>query len=779
MMSHRAAAGSGHRLSPMPGSTVRDRLHSVAPFDVGARVDGLLDRLRQRKIVQWALAYLAGAFALLQAVDLVGQRFGMPDTIVRVLIVALVVGFFAALVLAWYHGERGEQRVGGIEISLLALLLAIGGGFLWRVAVSNRAGDASVSTAATDGVASLGAASTAVLPFVNMSADKANEYFSDGMTETLLNRLAQVPELKVAARTSSFSFKGTNTDVRKIAAALGVASIVEGSVQQSGGTLRITAQLIRAMDGAHLWSRNYDRRSADLFAIQDEIAAAVTQALIGELLPKTKAILAKGGTRDLLAYDAYTRGLQQIALNSIGSIQQGGALMQQALSLDPNYVDAMRGVVSSNLALLRTGAIVPAEFRARAVPMLERIEAIDPDNPLALAVRGQLAEDAGEHEEAVRLATRAAAAAPGLAWVHVILATIHSRNGDIEAMLPVIEQAVALNPLDNNLVRFRASALRQAGHLEQARAETLRALELDPKNSSNYWELSLNDYAQGDLVGAIVNSNKGYVMDPYDSESPAVSAVFLGEIGEFDAAAAWIPESERLSPGNLHAASAAVSVAYDRGDLQAAMAGALRLVTRRAEERHDFWHNAITTGCLAARELGRGAELRAALEDANALPRDFSPAAFAASLGPKASPRVRLREIAGIRRCTFDESAADAPRRAQILALMTTTFGDDWEAREPWQGLGAELRGDREAIIAAFIPPQQTTLADLPVRAGSARLLGIADDARVAAHFTGQRAAIESMRAALPAALAKEGLPLHPANAAIAGRPKPAVSGPE
>ena len=303
-------------------------------------MDGLLDRLRQRKIVQWALAYLAGAFALLQAVDIIGQRFGWPDTIVRVLIVVLAVGFFAALVLAWYHGERGEQRVGGVEISLLALLLAIGGGILWRVAVSGRAGDTSVSSGVA---ASLGAASTAVLPFVNMSADKANEYFSDGMTETLLNRLAQVPELKVAARTSSFSFKGTNTDMRKIGAALGVASLVEGSVQQSGDTLRITAQLIRAADGTHLWSHNYDRKAADLFAIQDEIAAAVTEALIGELLPKTKAILAKGGTKDLAAYDAYTRGLQQIAINSFTSIQTGEALMKQALALDPNYVDAMVG----------------------------------------------------------------------------------------------------------------------------------------------------------------------------------------------------------------------------------------------------------------------------------------------------------------------------------------------------------------------------------------------------------------------------------------------------
>src|SRR4029079_8265048 len=165
----------------------RRRLWDEAPrtgytplHHVSARVDGRLARLRQRKIVQWALAYLAGAFALLQGVDIIGQRFGWPEQVERVLIVALGVGVFVALVLAWYHGERGEQRVSGTELTVLALLLAIGGAILWRVATT--AHDAATAPAPDPSSASaLGAASTAVLPFVNMSADKANEYFSDGM----------------------------------------------------------------------------------------------------------------------------------------------------------------------------------------------------------------------------------------------------------------------------------------------------------------------------------------------------------------------------------------------------------------------------------------------------------------------------------------------------------------------------------------------------------------------------------------------------------------------
>jgi len=428
---------------------------------------------------------------------------------------------------------------------------------------------------------------------------------------------------------------------------------------------------------------------------------------------------------------------------------------------------------------MRTGAIVPAEFRARVIPVLERIEAIDPDNAMALAIRGDIADQLGDHEEAIRLATRAVVMAPGIARVHVILAQIYAKHDDDAEMVSAIDKAVALNPLDNNLVRFRASSLRQAGRIEEARAAVLRAMELDPKNSSNYWELSLSDYLRGDLVNAIVNSGIGYVMDPEDSESPAVSAVLLGEIGENQAAQAWLPESERLSPGNIHAASAAVSVAYDRGDLQAAMDGALRLVTRRDEERHEFWRNAMTTGCLAAHELGRGAEMRAAMENANNLPRDLTPAGFAAWVGPKALPKARLRQLMGIRRCIYDESPADAPRRAQLLAVMTETFGNDWASADEGRGIAAELRADREAIIASFIPPQQTTADDLPVRTGSARLLGIADDARVAAHFAEQRAAIERMRADLPAALAKANVPLRPPTPSSATPAKPPGSGPE
>lgn len=725
-------------------------------------MDGFFARLWQRKIVQWALAYLAGAFALLQAADIVGQRFGWPEQVERVLIVALALGFFIALVLAWYHGERGEQRVSGTELSVLALLLAIGGAILWRVAITTHGADTAPAADSAGGASALGAASTAVLPFVNMSADKANEYFSDGMTETLLNRLAQVPQLKVAARTSSFSFKGTNTDVRKIGAQLGVASLVEGSVQQAGDTLRITAQLIRAVDGAHLWSRNYDRKAADLFAIQDEIAGAVTEALVGELLPKTKEILAKGGTKNLAAYDAYTRGLEQLAVNDFPANVQAETLMKQALALDPNYVEAIVGLVNTWLNMFRTGQITEGEFQMRSAPMLDRVEAIDPGNAWLLMFRGEIAQQRGEDDVALQLLRRAVATAPGVARLHTILADVYTQQENPDAAIPEMDLALALDPLDPNLIRYRASKLRWANHLDEAKDAVLRALERDPKNSSNYWELSQNEFARGNLVAAIVWGIKGYRMDPSDPESSADVAQLLDEIGETAASDAWIAQSSHAVPGNLLAESIGIAADYSRGDRASVAARALRIIPRRGEEHHDFWRRAVVFGCLAADESGRTAELRAALVGAGVLPRDLSAGGFDAWVGPAASAKVRLRKLAGFRQCLYTAALADAPRREQLRAIAARVEGADWEQHVEWRTLAAELRNDREAMIAAFTPPADAAVTDLPLRAGSARMLGIADDPRVTAHFAEQRARIAKMRSELPAALAKEGLSMLP-----------------
>lgn len=173
----------------------------------------LLQRLRERKLVQWAIAYVAFAFALLQGVDIVAQQFGWPDGVRRGITLALAFGFFVALVLAWYHGERGVQRVSGTELLILALLLAIGGGLLWRFVRAPSTAPPATTTSSPAATA-IPAKSIAVLPFVNMSADKENEFFSDGLSEEILNSLARIDGMQVVGRTSSFQFKGKSDDRR-------------------------------------------------------------------------------------------------------------------------------------------------------------------------------------------------------------------------------------------------------------------------------------------------------------------------------------------------------------------------------------------------------------------------------------------------------------------------------------------------------------------------------------------------------------------------------------
>jgi adenylate cyclase len=245
-------------------------------------MDSMLQRLKERKLVQWGLAYLAGAWILLQVLGELRDTYAWPPVILRVVTALAGVGFFAALVIAYYHGEKGEQRVGGTELALLAAILAVAGGVVWAVGRSQAAGSTPAANS-VNSAAALPARSIAVLPFENLSSDPENEYFSDGITEEILSGLAKVEGLKVAARTSSFAFKHKNVPVGEIGDLLGVAHVLEGSVRKAGNRIRISAQLVNTRTGYHLWSESYDRELKDVFAIQDEISRAIIGTLTTRL----------------------------------------------------------------------------------------------------------------------------------------------------------------------------------------------------------------------------------------------------------------------------------------------------------------------------------------------------------------------------------------------------------------------------------------------------------------------------------------------------------------
>ena len=300
--------------------------------------------LKRRSVFRVGMAYAVIGWLVLQLSDTLISLLDLPDWIGRAAIFVLVVGFPLALIFAWAfeltpEGIKldkkvdravAESRQYGRELDYViigALVLALGY-FLWegqQITAPPTTLDRSV----------------AVLPFVNLSSDEEQEWFVDGLTEEILNSLARTPDLLVAARTSSFSYKGTSEDVRKIADELDVAHILEGSVRQSGDTLRVTAQLIRASDGFHLWSETYNRPSADVIAIQEEIASQIANALKTAMDPEALAAMVSAGTRSVPAYEAYLRGMGHSKNRSSGGDADEMIAAfnewETAIELDPGF----------------------------------------------------------------------------------------------------------------------------------------------------------------------------------------------------------------------------------------------------------------------------------------------------------------------------------------------------------------------------------------------------------------------------------------------------------
>ncbi|MGH8121824.1 MAG: hypothetical protein ACREPT_03545, partial [Rudaea sp.] len=241
-----------------------------------------LQRLRQRKLAQWALAYAAGAWVMLQVLSLLAGAYHWPDATLRIAIGVAVTGFFVALTLAWFHGERGAQRVSRGELALLFALVLCGTAFVWRSehgATDASAPSVAPAASATRVATTVSAKSIAVLPFENLSSDKENEYFASGMQDLILTKLADIGELKVISRTSTEKYKSRPDDLTTVAQQLGVANILEGSVQKAGNQVLINVQLIDARNDNHLWADTYQRTLDNIFGVEGEVAQKIADAL--------------------------------------------------------------------------------------------------------------------------------------------------------------------------------------------------------------------------------------------------------------------------------------------------------------------------------------------------------------------------------------------------------------------------------------------------------------------------------------------------------------------
>jgi adenylate cyclase len=423
------------------------------------------ETIKHHKVVEWTLAYAAFGYALLHCVEMVSDAFEWPPAAARLTVFVVILGIPVVATLAWYHGHRAKGRIGGPELAILTVLLVIAGSVLWLVSRGSHehsnaqpAIALATSTAPIQSVFSPPPHSVAVLPSTNLSGDPKEEYFSDGVSEELINALSQINALQVAARTSSFAFKGRNVDIRTIARALGVAAILEGSIRRSGNEVRITAQLINALNGFHIWSKEYDRDLRNILALQTDIATTVAGQLQATLLGDEAAKIEAGGTHNPQAHDAYLRGLQRYESSDLGDeVGRRAALVwyDRAISLDPNYAAAYAQ-------------------RARALSGLARFvpEGQGPKQ------RQELFRQAREAaERAVALAPTFADGHVALGW-HVLLFGYF----DFQGAAREIGRAMSLAPGSAYVLRTYGSFQAVLGHQDTALSAIQRAVSLDPQN---------------------------------------------------------------------------------------------------------------------------------------------------------------------------------------------------------------------------------------------------------------------------------------------------------
>ncbi|HET7932285.1 MAG TPA: hypothetical protein VFL63_12975 [Rhodanobacteraceae bacterium] len=493
-------------------------------------MDGFWQRLKQRKLVQWALAYIAAAFAIIQVLDVVAQRFGWPDRIEKLLILALAIGFFVTLVLAWYHGEKGAQKVGGVELLIIALLLAIGGGLIWRFGAVAKApyavrvakatppaassiSEASARAAIPAPAATIPEKSVAVLPFENDSGQKDQQYFSDGLSQDLITALTQFEGLKVISRDSAFQFRDSKDSPKVIAAKLGVAHLLEGSVQRAGDEVRISVTLVNASDGSTLWSQHYDKPYKDLFALQDAITQAVADALKAKLLMAPGAVVQseRPPSGSLAAWQAYQQGRFDAARNTQDDFRKAIDEYAKATRLDPHYAAAYAQISSDwtilGIRYLAGASQQQAYTRARAAA--DTALRLAPDSASAHAARGDLLRFSEfDWRGAQAEYARAAQLAPNDPGVLASLAGMEAARGRVRVAVDLIRKALVGDPLQAIWHTYLGGYLAGLGQLDAARQAVEKAIGRQPAANGFHEQLAVIAIQRGDARAALAAVRK-------------------------------------------------------------------------------------------------------------------------------------------------------------------------------------------------------------------------------------------------------------------------------
>ncbi len=482
----------------------------------------LFEELKRRNVLRVAIAYLAVSWLLIQIVETLFPIFGRSDALVRLVVIFLIIGFPLILIFSWLYEltpdglklERDVDRSRSVvhhtgkklDRAIIVVLTLSLGYFAFDKFVLDPARDAEreetvAKQARSDAlVESYGDKSIAVLPFVNMSDDADNEYFSDGIPEELLNLLSKISQLRVISRSSAFSFKGKGIAIPALAEQLNVAHVLEGSVRKVGNRVRITAQLIDARSDTHLWSETYDRTLDDIFATQDEIAARVVAQLKLTLLGNETLSVRK---TDPEAYALFLQARYLRLQDNPEAYVKALHLYQESLAIDPDYPPALEGLAEMYVYHGLFGLLPVGEASRLARQTIDRAIAIDPDFAVGVA---------------------------GLGWIAILY------DHDMAAAARHFERALMLDPTDLDIIDGVAYVAEAIGRLDTALAFREYAVARDPAGPVGHFDLGLIYLKLGRPDDAATNVRTALALHPEHFGAWAVLGLALLANGETQAA---------------------------------------------------------------------------------------------------------------------------------------------------------------------------------------------------------------------------------------------------
>ena len=503
--------------------------------------EGAWSKLRRRKVVQWGIAYVAGAWALLQGIGFASDAFHWPDATKQLALLVLLLGLPIALTLAWYHGDRGHQKPVRTEVALIALLLLLGGGALWfYVHRSPQTAATSFPAASTPGTATTATAadtrpSIAVLPFENRSAKQDDAYFVDGIHDDILTQLTKIGAMKVIARTSVEQFRDTQLTTKEIGEKLGVTRVLEGGVQRAGDRVRVTVQLIDTATDGHLWAENYDREltAANIFAIQSEVATAIAETLNASLTAGEKARVAAIPTQSLEAWEAYQLGKQRVSKRTSDGLADAERFFKRAIDLDPKFALAYAGLTETySLQPTFSGAPLDASMDKAKWAAAKALE-LDPNSAEAWVSSAMVADYQNQVERAEQALRRAIQLNPNYAAAYDWLSYQRLWHGDDDEGLALARKAAELDPLSAVVNARLGLRLMEVGRIAEAEDRLRRSIDIDPSMSIAYRNLgSLRAYSLNRFADGVPLVKKAVELDPGNPVNPCYLMGLYYDLGD-------------------------------------------------------------------------------------------------------------------------------------------------------------------------------------------------------------------------------------------------------